>query len=1164
MTAMRMKVKRLQRGQTISLLAAFVLVLGMVLAVGPSVAQAQAANTWTVDATYPNNDNCNTTNLQCKTIQAAVTAAIDGDTINVAAGTYDEIVNISKSITLRGANAGIHPAVGAHATEAVGARGPETILSHSGPYALGPTANNITVDGFKFTGGGGQIIRSNVDANSFHLTNNIFTNPTKAVTQGVIQFGGGSHTDLLVDYNLFQDKGDSTLYFGGGPYDRLNVAYNKFNAEGDSFFWASTPLVDGVIEGNEFDGTIGGVPGVGYNTVNIGKAGNLQFINNHVHDVRYTALQVGIDSGAIQGNTFEDLVAYDATSGGYAIYLWGGAWGSQVSTNVDISQNVIRFNQDPLGPVHGIRLPANDPNPTPAIDGSTIYIHDNQFIDGGAYTPSVYAIRHQGNQATAVDASGNWWSPNAVTSSLFDGNVNYISWCTDAACSALDGPIKNVKQDTFHATIQAAINAANANDTIAVAAGTYTEEILVNKQVALRGANAGIAAGANPGARGSETIIDGGFRMTVSGAVIDGFVIQNGRTYGSHKNGVAVEASDITIANTIIEDVPGSQSNGIETVAGSNNLVLTNNTIRNNWRGIFLNSSSGHVFTGNYILANNGVGVGIGSDGLSNTTLTGNTFEGNTLEGWGAGTVGANVSAHFNVFDGTTNGIYHYGGQAIDATNNWWGNASGPNHPNNATPGTGAIAVGDVEFDPWLGAETSEVNSGTLLPSASSSLAGDEVVVRNTGANGLIVTIAKYTGNPSSVGTFGSSGSYYDVNVSGSGADDSLEITMDAGGSTGNLYYFNGTDWKSVVAYSDGSDSLSSVAPSTTNSGFYVFELNNTDTQPLLSDLTGTEFTGANSEIRLMPSVTTLAAGETLSVDVEATSLGLYGVDVSLAFNATNLEVTNVTLGGGLLADVVVVNTYNNDTGTLNFVFSQKADGTTEHDDNVTGTPAAPILLATITFSAEAPGTVPNNYLVDPAMSIATALFSNNNGDDTYPGIRDGSGNPVELTINPSPGVYVNVSLQGRNDFAGTYLKLSPLSGESGNVLFDNQDAAGLLEIADVPANSNSNPPSPKAYNVRLDAPKYLAAVQQVTVSPGDDSIDLTAVQLRGGDLNDDDQINIQDLVLIGVNFNGGSSSVANINGDSSVNIQDLAIAAGNFGAKTTDVGVYVDPWDNQ
>ncbi|MBC8425819.1 right-handed parallel beta-helix repeat-containing protein, partial [bacterium] len=114
------------------------------------------------------------------TIQDAINAANPNDTINVAAGVYDEMLNVNKPLTLNGANAGVHPVVGKHPTELVGTRGPETDLSHNGLYAMRPSADNITVDGFLFSGDGGRIIDTYADANGFHLTNCIFENDATA------------------------------------------------------------------------------------------------------------------------------------------------------------------------------------------------------------------------------------------------------------------------------------------------------------------------------------------------------------------------------------------------------------------------------------------------------------------------------------------------------------------------------------------------------------------------------------------------------------------------------------------------------------------------------------------------------------------------------------------------------------------------------------------------------------------------------------------------------------------------------------------------------------------------------------------------------------------------------------------------------------------------
>ncbi len=373
----------------------------------------------TVPMTWGTNDSIND----------AIALANPGDTVNVAAGTYNEMIVLNKDgLTLRGANAGIHPVVGVHPTETAGARGPETILSHDGLYAIKPQADGLTVDGFTFTGGNGRLIDTYEDADNFHLTNCIFDSPTQAVSKGVVQFGGGSHTGMLIDFNLFQDEGDHTLYFGGGPYDGLTLAANKFNGYGEGVFWATdTPMVDGVIEYNEFDGTIGGVPGEGGVGLNIGKGGNLAIRNNWFHDMYYTGFQVGIIGGSVTGNTFEDT--YPIFSGGWypsdAFQLWGGEWGTQISSDVTIMNNTIRFNQQSTvdADENGIRLRTG-------CDAANIHVNMNEFVNGGA-SATAFAIRNQGTGT--LDATLNAWgtTDGPTIEAMLDGDIDYIPFVGD-------------------------------------------------------------------------------------------------------------------------------------------------------------------------------------------------------------------------------------------------------------------------------------------------------------------------------------------------------------------------------------------------------------------------------------------------------------------------------------------------------------------------------------------------------------------------------------------------------------------------------------------------------------------------------------------------------------------------------------------------------------
>ncbi|MCK5738742.1 hypothetical protein KAH55_06155, partial [bacterium] len=259
------------------------------------------------------------------TINGAIGAASSGDVIVVAAGSYpDKYIVINKPLTLEGANAGI-PGTS-------GTRGPETILS-GGYYVMSPQADDIVIDGFKIVSTGGRVIDTYADANNFHLTNTILENTATYVQQGVIQFGGGSHENMTIDFNSFVYGEIAMLYFGGGPYTNLHINHNHFSGSGDGVFWAAQPLSGGIIENNIFNQSV---------ALNIGQGGDLKIRNNNFDGCFYTAFQVGLLGGQITYNAFQNLTPYPGYWGD-AFQLWGGEWGTAASANVLISNNTVYF-----------------------------------------------------------------------------------------------------------------------------------------------------------------------------------------------------------------------------------------------------------------------------------------------------------------------------------------------------------------------------------------------------------------------------------------------------------------------------------------------------------------------------------------------------------------------------------------------------------------------------------------------------------------------------------------------------------------------------------------------------------------------------------------------------------------------------------------------------
>src|SRR5690606_19000175 len=134
-----------------------------------------------------------------------------------------------------------------------------------------------------------------------------------------------------------------------------------------------------------------------------------------------------------------------------------------------------------------------------------------------------------------------------------------------------------------YSTIQAGIDGALTGGTVQVAAGTYVEEIIINKTLSVVGPNAGINP--NTGARGPEAIIQPassnpivpGFAgpvvvgLTAPGVTFDGFTIDGdnpGLTSGVIYNGADVDAefgiagggggsaaATATIINNVVQNI---------------------------------------------------------------------------------------------------------------------------------------------------------------------------------------------------------------------------------------------------------------------------------------------------------------------------------------------------------------------------------------------------------------------------------------------------------------------------------------------------------------------------------------------------------------------------------------------------------------------------------
>jgi len=186
--------------------------------------------------------------------------------------------------------------------------------------------------------------------------------------------------------------------------------------------------------------------------------------------------------------------------------------------------------------------------------------HDARSVSGNI-TFDEFNDRISGNYSIYAIKDCNW--------------VNIGSWNIDTDTLDIDvdyqptiDSVHNINKGTNYTTIQAAIDEASPGDEIHVDSGTYYEDVIIDKQLILRGFDNGSGM---PIVHASDIDFSCGIGIEATGVILDGFEIIN-----SNFAGIVVYGDNNKILNNKI-----TPTNLWGVVLYSNNSIIDNNIIVN-------------------------------------------------------------------------------------------------------------------------------------------------------------------------------------------------------------------------------------------------------------------------------------------------------------------------------------------------------------------------------------------------------------------------------------------------------------------------------------------------------------------------------------------------------------------------------------------------------
>lgn len=438
-------------------------------------------------------------------------------------------------------------------------------LQIADPNANAPvtiTNNNFTPVVTAFTGTSLQVNRNVSTGSPVAISGNIFNGTNLA-----IDVGGAR--DVSVAANTFTPKASLTGY--------IHVRVNSQNASNNAD--TATP-VNSAITGNTFNAALGStgtaiqvlntLVGSNFTGVGIGTAADNTYNTGVTTGIEVTGGVANV-SDAVQG-TATGLLASGGTvnlsSSGFANNTVGISLGGTSTLNVGSGNSI-------SGGVTGLAISGSSVDITGKTLNNLVFSgQSGQYVTlgNGAFDNLILdaiSASFDGNTGATASLAQNFSIEDKITHSTDDLSVGFVRVKSG-----------NVFVTTNSGSIQRGVESAQAGDSVHIAAGTFTENVNVNKKLSVTGAGSAIG----------QTQVNGNITISGSGAsVSDRLIVSDLSVTNAAPNG-----DGVTLANGVqfitLDDVAtiNNAADGVEILGGAlttSDIVLQNMRINDNGTG---------------------------------------------------------------------------------------------------------------------------------------------------------------------------------------------------------------------------------------------------------------------------------------------------------------------------------------------------------------------------------------------------------------------------------------------------------------------------------------------------------------------------------------------------------------------------------------------------